>query len=404
MTATHPFTPAEASRNERISQFELFFAAPFIIITASYVPVLAARLDASPLLLGAITSGSAAVLAIASALGRWWAARKLSDKARLLVPMIIHRTQLLWIPLLLLLPALRAEAIAAMVMVLSLFGGLANVTFAMLMPRMTNRDRLSYLVSSRWTMLGVAMAIFTPALAWVLDRLPIPLNYAVVCGIAGLFTALNTGLLTRVRLAPRSAVEPNNDAPRLSSREVLLYRPALSYILVTFAMHFAINAAAPLVTLRLVRDLQATDSDFGWYTAAVWAAIAVVGLIAPRIVRALGMGRLFAISGAVFAFQALLMALSGSIPVTWVAGAINGIATVLFQVTAFGLLTETAPPGNYENYVPLHTTVVNLAIFSAPLVMTGLVSLGLSIQLGLLVCVVFRAAAGLWAYARHGRI
>ena len=394
MTSSPRLALSTAVRNERTSLTEIFLAAPFIIVTASYVPVLAARLGATPLLLGAITSGSALVLALAAAMGRWWSARPISEMSRLLLPLNVNRLQLAFIPLVLLLPAYRAEALVILVLAMSLFGGLGNVTFAMLLPRLTTRDRLSSLVSSRWTVLGLGMAIFTPLLAAILDALPLPWNYAAVCAIAGIFIAANSYLLGRVKYGPRTEAIHASAAPRLSAREILRHGPAASYLLLTFAMHFSLNAASPLITLRLVRDLNATDSDFGWYTAATWAAIAIVGLIAPRLVRRVGTGRIFGLSGVVFAFHTLLLAVSASLPLTWMAGVINGVATVLFQVTAFTLLTETAPPGNYEGYVPLQNLVFNLAIFAAPLVMTGLVSAGMTPQAGLLICVVLRLAAG----------
>ncbi|MEO6061582.1 MAG: hypothetical protein ABIQ99_06560, partial [Thermoflexales bacterium] len=197
MTASPRLALSTAVRNERISLTEIFLAAPFIIVTASYVPVLAARLGATPLLLGAITSGSALVLALAAALGRWWSTRPLGDVQRLLLPLNIFRLQLAFIPLVLLLPAYRAEALVILILAMSLFGGLGNVTFAVLLPRITTRDRLSALVSSRWTVLGVGMAIFTPLLAAILDALPMPWNYAAVCAIAGVFIVGNSVLLGR---------------------------------------------------------------------------------------------------------------------------------------------------------------------------------------------------------------
>lgn len=403
MSASPALPLPQALRNERLSQLEIFLIAPYLIVTASYVPVLAARLGASPLLLGALTSLPAIAVALGATLGRAWTTRPGSANAKIIVPALIFRTQLLWIPLLLFLPAWRAEALTLVVVIVSIFAGVANVAFTILMPRLTNRDRLSYLVSSRWTALGIGMAVFTPLLAALLDALAMPVNYIVVCAVTAVFAIVNLVILGKVRYASRPAAPAEQASRRGNVRRVLRHRPALAYILMTFAAYFAQTAAAPLITLRLVRDLGVSNSDFGWYTAITWAAIALVGVLAPRLVAALGTGRLFALSGLVFALHALVLALGASLGWVLLSGAVNGLATVLFQVTAFSLLTDTAPPDNFEGYVPLQSLAINLAIFSAPLVMTAMVSAGVTAQAGLLICVLLRAAFGGVAWLRHGQ-
>lgn len=382
----------DALRNERLNAVEVVLATPFIVIVTQYVPVLVTRLGASPLLLGILTSGAALMLTVASALGPAWLRRVPDWPRNMSIPLLLWRSLLVWVPLLLFLPAFQAEAIVAVVVALNFVAGFSNYTFTTFLSRMTLPDRLARLVSTRWTMLGVGMAVFTVILAAILDALPRPANYVIACALSLAIGMVGFFILRQVRplpLDPQTATRP-----RARLRDFLAHPPARDYLLITLLAHTAVNAPGPLITLQMVRVLKATNVDFGWYLAIFWVSLAVVGLFVPQLTERFGDVRVFAAACAGMGLQLVILAFAPALPVTWIAGFIGGATSVMLQVTAYGLMVQCAPPEKFEGYVGAYTAAVNFAVFAGPLVMSAMTDAGLPIAAGLLIAAAARAGAG----------
>ncbi len=241
-------------------------------------------------------------------------------------------------------------------------------------------------------MLGVGMALFTVILASILDAFNLPVNYAIVCVIAFAIGLAGTWCLMQTK--PEPLTKGGKSKPRASTREILSHGPARNYLLVTLLAQIALNAPGPLVTLQMVRVLGATNVEFGWYLAIFWVSLAAFGVVMPALVERFGNTKIFAAGCMGLGLQMAILALAPSLPVTWIAGFVGGVTTVMFQVTSFGLLVQSAPPEKYEGYVGIHQTVVNFSIFIGPLLMTALINAGLSITVGLLIAALARASAG----------
>lgn len=382
----------DALRNERLNAIEVVLATPFIVIVTQYVPVLVTQLGASPLLLGILTSGAALMLTVSSALGPAWLRRAPDWPRNISIPLLLWRSVLIWVPLLLFLPDWQAEAIVAVVVALNFVAGFSNYTFTAFLSRMTLPDRLARLVSIRWTMLGIGMAIFTIILAGILDALPLPVNYLIACALSFVIGIVGFFILRRVRPLPLDAQAAAR--PRARLRDLLAHPPARDYLLITLLAHTAINAPGPLITLQMVRGLGATNVDFGWYLAIFWVSLAVVGLFVPQMTERFGDVRVFAAACAGMGLQLVILAFAPTLPVTWVAGFIGGATSVMLQVTAYGLMVQCAPPDRFEGYVGAYTAGVNLAVFAGPLVMSAATDAGLPIAAGLLIAAAARAIAG----------
>jgi MFS family permease len=385
----------DALRNERWHALEVFLATPALVVIQQYVPVLVTRLGASPLLLGILTSGGAVMLVLASSLGPLWLQRMPRWRPAMLIPLMLWRSVLLAIPLLLLLPAGQAEAIVLLVVLLNFAAGFSNYTFTSYLPRMTLPDRLARLVSTRWTMLGLGMALFTVVLAAMLDYFAIPLNYAIVCVLA--FVIGLAGAWCLMQTKPEPINKTGKIRPRARVRDILAYGPARNFLLVTLLAQIALNAPGPLVTLQMVRVLGATNVEFGWYLGIFWVSVAAFGLVMPALVERFGNTKIFAAGCIGLGLQMVILALATSLPVTWIAGFVGGVTSVMFQVTGFGLVVQSAPPEKYEGFVGIHQIVVNSSIFIGPLLMTALIDIGLSITVGLLIAAAARAVAGVLA-------
>jgi hypothetical protein len=387
--------PQQILRNERLNFLQLICATPYVIILQQYVPVLATRLGAPPLLLGILSSGAALMLTVAAVAGRWWLQRAPADMRAVVIPVIGARSIVLWVPLVLLLPSYQAEALIAIAIGTSFFLGLVQVAFLTVLPRMTLPERVSTMISGRWTVLGIGMAIGIPLMATVLDAFPRPLNYVVACSFAALTSVAESYTFMRWQPRPGSAIQRERRSVRSDLGQILHYKPGVRYLVLTMLMQFGASAIAPLVPLQLVRELHATNVQYGWYSAVSWMAIAVTGLIRPPLIRRYGNALLFGLSGLGLGMEALILGLAQALPVTWLAGAVGGVSLGLFQVTAFGLIMESTPPDCYESYVSVQASAGNFAIFASPLVTSGLLSLGAPLGMTLLVSAGVRAVAGL---------
>lgn len=382
----------DALRNERLNAIEVILATPFIVVVTQYVPVLVTRLGASPLLLGILTSGAALMLTLASALGPSWLRRTPDWPRNMSIPLMLWRSVLIWVPLLLLLPAFQSEAIVAMVVLLNFAAGFSNYTFTTFLARMTLPDRLARLVSMRWTMLGIGMAVFTVVIAAILDAFALPINYAVACALSFAIGLVGFAVLRQVRPAPLNPQIATR--PRTRMRDMLAHAPARNYLLITLLAQTAINAPGPLITLQMVRVLKATNVDFGWYLAIFWVSLAAFGLIMPQLIDRFGNARIFAAACVGLGLQLLILAFAPTLPVTWIAGLVGGVTSVMFQVTAYGLMVQCAPPEKFEGFVGVYSAVANFSVFAGPLVMSALTDAGMPIVTGLLICAVARAIAG----------
>ena len=386
---------SQAQRNERLNAVDILVATPFIVLITQYAPVLVTRLGASSLLLGLLTSGSALVVTLGAIFGPAWLRQVPDYRISYGLPGLIWRFVCFVIPLALILPNYQAEVIVFATIGLSLFSGFANFAFTAYLPRMTLPDRVGKLVSLRWTMLGLGMCITTPLLAALLDAFSQPTNYWVVSILSFILVMASwvALLMTKPAPAPSKVTQRQN----ISFAQLRAYKPAWHYILISLLIHSAINAGGPLITLQMVRVLNASNADFGWYLAIFWAALALFGLITPRLIQRWGNAKIFGASAIGLAAQLIILAIAPNLAITWVAGFIAGVASVMFQVSSYALLVDCAPENMYEGYVSWHTTTINIAIFAAPLIMSAFIDAGLSIGLALFICAAFRALAGVVA-------
>ncbi|MCS6772897.1 MAG: hypothetical protein RMM31_08260 [Anaerolineae bacterium] len=373
----------EAQRNERLHALEVGLIAPFFVIAVQFLPVLVARLDASPLLLGVFVSGSAAALTVASALGAVWLRRFPDFTRSTVLPALVWRFVLLVVAGLLLIQA-RVEILVVIVVVMHLAAGLTTVGFVAFMPYTTLPERLSWLTSMRWTVLALGIMVCTALIGLILEGFQFPLNYVLVCVGATLIGALSSYALARFRPVP--AVLPTGKASGAASggfAALLRHAPARDYLWITLLAHTLFQAQVPLLTLRFVRDLGVSDADFSGYVAIFWGATGLFGLLVPRLTQWIGDLRSFALSCVGLGAQGIILGLAQTLPTTWFAGVIGGAASVLFQVTTFSLLVACAPKGHYEAFVSAHTTAVNAAALLGPLAASALNEAGLSVVSGL---------------------
>jgi MFS family permease len=377
---------------------QLIWATPYFIVLQQFIPVLTTRLGASALLIGVLSSGAAFMLTIGTASARLWIQRAPADMRAVVFPAIFARSIVLWVPMILFLTSHQAEWLVGGTLFCNLFIGIMQVPFLSVLSRVTLPERVPGMISGRWTVLGISMTVGIPLIALVLDFFPLPWNYVMVCSLATLTSIGESVTFLQWKPRPIPAAKRAHHSADADIREIRKHGPASRYLLLTLIANFGLSSISPLVPLQIVRHLQATNVQFGWYSTMSWLAIALTGFIRPALIRRYGNSLLYALAGIGLALEALTLGLAQSLPVTWLAGAIGGMATGMFQVTAFGLIAESSPPDHYEGYVGIQSSVGNFAIFAAPLITSGLISLGTPIGATLIFCAIVRAAAAGLSY------
>lgn len=392
----------DALRNERLNATDILIASPFIVLVTQFGSALVAQLGASAVWVGLLTSGSALITAVVGFFGPRWIERVPDYRAAVGWPGFIWRFVVLVFPLGLLLPAeWQVQGIVGGVMLLSLSAGLANFSVPAFFLRMTLPDRVARLMSKRWTYLGIGMACCTVPIGWLLDAIPRPNNWFIAAGIAFALSLISMLCLLAIRIGP-----PN---PRSAKRKTLDWAElraapaALKYLIVMFGFHCTLSAGGPLVTLRMVRELGATNTDFGIFTTFFWVSSAIGGFFAARLIERFGNPAMFLVSTAGFALHLLMMALAPNFVFTFLAGIGGGIFSALFQVSIYGLMVQAAPEGKYEGYSSWNALVVNASVFIAPLLVTILIDAGLGIVLVMIIVSGLRLLCGgiAWVILRN---
>lgn len=358
----------------------------------AFLPVFLARLGASNLQVGLITSLPAltgALLAVPFG--------HLLERRRNIVPWYSNaRAWVLWsyalfgiVPFLVPQSAVAWTIIAIWALV-TVPSTVVNVAFTVVMGGVAGPRRRFYLMSRRWSILGATTAITVALVGAILEMLPFPLNYQVV-----FIGSFGGGLVSY--LFSRAIVLPDNTpsaAPQLkvsvlrrlrTGWAAVRARPAFAaFIGSAFVFRSGIAMALPLFPLYWVRTVQASDAWIGIIQTANSAVLLIAYFLWSNWARRYGIRRVLLISSLGMALYPLLTAVT---PVVWllaVYAAMVGFMLAGNDLVTFDLVLSTCPADHQPVYVGFYQTLQNLALFVMPLVGT-LLAEATSITLALLV-------------------
>ncbi|MCX7858459.1 MAG: MFS transporter [Chloroflexus sp.] len=342
-----------------------------------FLPVFLARLGASSLLVGLITSlpalaGALFALPIGRFLERqrnivvWYSGMRFWVLASYavfgLLPFVVPLAVVPWTIII----------IWALVTIPSTF---VNVAFTIVMGGVAGPKRRYALMSMRWSMLGLATAVTVAVIGGVLDRMPFPLNYQVVF-IGSVAGGLLSFFFSRAITLPdrqSSATRRGDDALLMALRQA---PPAfMRYAWSAFVFRSGVAMAIPLVPLYYVREAGLNDGWIGLISMvgngvlliayAVWSA-SVPRLGNSGVLLASSLGMALYPFGVAFTESPWLLALLAGLVTFCVAG--NDLVN-------FDLVLSTIPAERQATYVGLFQTLQNLALFVMPLVATSLADL-----------------------------
>jgi MFS family permease len=256
---------------------------------------------------------------------------------------------------------------------------IVNVAFTVVMGAVAGPKQRYYLMSRRWTVLGVTTALAVAIIGAVLDQIRFPLNYQLV------FIGSFAGGLLSFAFSSRIVI-PDNDLSEVtpSERRSLGERlrelaaalrenaPYTRFLLSSFVFNVGLTLAQPLFPLYWVRQLNASDFWIGLINTVNNGVLLVAYFIWVALSRRRGNVLVLRACAFGLALYPLLTGLTGSVPPLVVYAGMAGIFGAGFNLVQFDILLSTCPQRHTALYIALQQFTVYVATFVAPILGTTL--------------------------------
>lgn len=352
----------------------------FASAASPFLPVLLTRLGAENFAVGLLTALPAlAGLAFAIPIGhflqrqrqivRWFSAARL---------MVIASYALMGlVPLLF--TDLRIEAILTVWALVTIPNTVVNVSFTVVMANVAGPEGRFYLMSRRWSILGLTNAITIAIVGQLLDLkgIPFPMNYSIVFGLLSLGGLVSYYFSSHIVLPDQTPLAQDEKRGSRGGwqrwRDLLRGQPAfVRFTASQFLFRMGMALALPLFPLYYVRNLHASDASIG--VISTMNTIVLVGayFLWSRITRRLGVPFALLTTTLGLALYPLLVAFTTSIEWMIVLAALGGIFGAGLDLVFFDVLVSSVPPESAPTFVGIYQTTNNIAAFVGPLIGTVL--------------------------------
>jgi MFS family permease len=359
----------------------------------AFLSVYAARLGASPLQVGLISAGPAAVnLIFTLPAGRWLETRPLGPAV--FWTSVLHRFfYLLWVIFpLLLAPYVELWALIATTLLMSVPGTALAVGFNALYADAVPVEWRGHVSGMRNALLSVTFIFATLLAGQILERLPFPTGYQVVFAIGFMGAALSSLHLALIRVPKREhpprngpwnrdLARPGRLRPVIDSSltsvglRFLLRSPGRSYlrmeilrgpfgrvVAVLFAFHLTQFLAIPLFPLAWVNELGFSDDVISLGQACFYLTVFVGSTQLSRIAARLGNQRVTALGVIMLALYPLLTAVMQGPALLYVASLIGGLAWSLTGGAIANYILDKTPPDDRPAYLAWYNLSLNAGI------------------------------------------
>jgi len=357
---------------------------------SSFVAVYATHQGASPLEIGLLTAGPAAVnLLLTLPAGRWLETRPM-HRAVFWTAACSRIFYLLWVPLpWLLAPAGQVWALIGMTLVMSIPATALAVGFNALYAEAIPTDLRGHVVGVRNALLSIIIIIVSLLCAQILDRLPFPTGYQVVFGIGFVGAAMSTLHLRFVvplsssRTQPQRGQAPGGQTDR-SRTDVglrLPSRPRLPHLLnlqilrgpfgklvaVLFIWHLAVNLVIPLYPAQWVRQIHLSDREIGLGNAVFYVGVFAGSTQLAKLVRRFSNQRVTALGGVLMASYPIFMGLAKGLDLFLVGSAGGGLGWALVSGALLNYILEKIPEDRRPAHLAWYNLVANAALLLSSL-------------------------------------
>jgi MFS family permease len=358
----------------------------------AFLAIYAARLGASALQVGLLTSGPAVInLLISLPAGRWLQGRPTTTVS--FRTAVWHRVgYFVFVALPWFLPeAAQAWAIPIIIVLMAIPGTVLAIVFNAMFADVVPPEHRASVVGRRNALLAVASTAVSLLCGQLLDRVPYPLNYQIVFAVGALGAGLSCYYLGRVRplesLPPRINQLLNDDArpggllrfgdamrsavglrflTRGGARELLrpdLIRGPFGSLLFAYLAFYVFQyTSIPLQPLWWVNELKLSDGVISAGHAVFWGTLLVASAQLGRLSAKIGHHRVMVLGTLFYGLYPLLNGLAVDATLFFVASFIGGAVWGIANGGLVNRLMERVPDDDRPAHMALHNLALNLGI------------------------------------------
>lgn len=283
---------------------------------------------------------------------------------------------------------------------------IVNVGFTVVMAGVAGPEGRFYLMSRRWSSLGITSAMVVLFAGAVLDNLPFPINFQIV------FVALSLGGLLSLAFSSRIELPPQTPPPRSPARSLAArwrgwtelmrtHRKFVETVGSQFIYRFGLAFAIPLFPLYYVRVLNASDEQIGFIATVNGSVLLVAYFLWARVTKQRGVRFALLVTTLTIAFYPIVLSFTREIAVVILLAGVAGTFAAGIDLVLFDMVVGSYPQDRAATFVGVQQTTVYLATFIAPLVATTLAT-NTSIPIALVVAGLIRLA-GFGMFVLFGR-
>ena len=286
-----------------------------------------------------------------------------------------------------------------------------NTAVTALLPDLTAPSQRGKVISTRWLLLSIMAGIAALAGGWILDLMPVPVNYQVLFGAGAILSLLSLYYLRRIKV-PDSATSQRPGRARghyswkrlrHAMGNIFLHRDFVRFSLASFVFYWGIYLPGALWSVLRVRNLAASDGWIG-IIAMVVNGSTILGYLAwGKVTDRWGNRRVLNITALAVTAYALFTALVPTIQWMIPTSILGGLAWSGCNLVLFNVMLGVSPDEHRPTYVALYTALMNITAFAGPLLGAAL-SDWLGIRMAFMVSGGVRlvGAAFFWRMVREG--
>jgi Na+/melibiose symporter-like transporter len=260
---------------------------------------------------------------------------------------------------------LAAKAIVLVWSMSAFPGSLSNMMFTLVMGHAVPRERRAFLMSRRWTILGVAKLIALPLEGQLIERLTFPLGFQIVFGVNALIAVGAFYCATQLQVRERAVAEPSKGRS-LSSQireglsDLLREKPFLTFVSGRAMLNLGLALVTAIIPIYWLNHLGASDAQVGYYNATLSAATLISYLPWVRLKRRFGTQWTLIPSVLGTALYPALSSLARAPVAIFPIIAFNGLVGGGLNLAFFDALLDVCPPDKEARFVAINMTLVNL--------------------------------------------
>ena len=267
------------------------------------------------------------------------------------------------------------EAIIAIAVVATVPRTLAAVSITVIINAVAGPDGRLALAGKRWPIMSLTNTLAVVAIGQVLTAVVFPLNYQVVF-IGSVLGGLVAFLAASRLDLPHAQVETRRVSLLATVRDLRRSlgdsKPFVRFTLSQFVWRMGALLPLPLYAIYWVRYVEASDAAISLISSTRIAMTIVSYFFWSRAARRVSRRSMLLANSLGICLYPLLTSLTNRPQLLAVWGGLDGFFAAGFNLAFFDTLMATSPPGRETTYVGLYQTVMNIALFVAPIIGTSI--------------------------------